>query len=156
MFSVCICVIVSVHMYGGHRRWSTWSLLCLTPLRKNLLPNLELGWWSATSLILLFTLYSYYQAYKHMCDLVWDWGGFELRPSCLLLGEMSFQPLQLAASFEVSKCKVSNFVFQFRFRGLLRLSEILIFRHSQFLGANLLRSGRGCIDSKLGWKKAAM
>lgn len=83
-------------------------------------------------------------------------GGFELRPSCLLLGEMSFQPLQLAASFEVSKCEVSNFVFQFRFLGLLRLSEILIFRHSQFLGANLLRSGRGCIDSKLGWKKAAM
>lgn len=83
MFSVCVCVIVSVHMYGGHRRWPTWSHLCLTPLRKNLLSNLELGWWSATSSILLSTLYSYYQGYKHMCDLVWDWGGFELRPSCL-------------------------------------------------------------------------
>lgn len=29
MFGVCVCVIVSVHMYGGQRRWSTLSLCAL-------------------------------------------------------------------------------------------------------------------------------
>lgn len=81
----CMCMCDCVCAYVWRPEEVVFVTLCLTPLRKNLPANAELGWRWTTPPNLLLTLYSQCHGYRHVYDPVWGWGqgGFELRSSHL-------------------------------------------------------------------------